>query len=121
MSEPLHSNEMRQSLVEELVAEYRRRRTAGEKVDRKAFLLRYPYVADALRVEFDNDSGGNYDRCKWDFGDNHDSDDCEKPHQRQAPPLQPLNHPRQHQSRPHQSLPTPRPLCQYPLIYSFYH
>lgn len=54
MSEPLHSNEMRQSLVEELVAEYRRRRTTGEKVERKAFLLRYPYVAEALQAEFDN-------------------------------------------------------------------
>jgi PKD repeat protein len=34
----------------------------------------------SLRVEFDNNSGGTYDRCKWDFGDDHHSDDCDRPH-----------------------------------------
>lgn len=33
-----------------------------------------------LHVEFDNDSDGDYDRCEWDFGDDHDSDDCDDPH-----------------------------------------
>ncbi|MFN8455488.1 MAG: PKD domain-containing protein [Anaerolineae bacterium] len=33
-----------------------------------------------LHVEFDNDSDGNYDRCEWEFGDDHDSDDCDGPH-----------------------------------------
>ncbi|HXV42732.1 MAG TPA: PA14 domain-containing protein, partial [Anaerolineae bacterium] len=32
-----------------------------------------------LRVEFDNDSSGDYDRCEWEFGDDHDSDDCDNP------------------------------------------
>jgi uncharacterized protein YgiM (DUF1202 family)/chitodextrinase len=33
-----------------------------------------------LHVEFDNESRGHYDRCEWDFGDDHDSDDCDDPH-----------------------------------------
>jgi PKD repeat protein/uncharacterized protein YraI len=33
-----------------------------------------------LKVEFDNDSDGNYNRCEWDFGDDHDSDDCDPRH-----------------------------------------
>lgn len=32
-----------------------------------------------LRVKFDNDSHGDYDRCQWKFGDDHDSDDCGNP------------------------------------------
>lgn len=34
----------------------------------------------SLRVEFDNNSDGTFDRCEWDFGDDHDSNDCDKPH-----------------------------------------
>ena len=30
-----------------------------------------------LRVEFDNDSNGEYDDCDWDFGDGEESDDCD--------------------------------------------
>jgi hypothetical protein len=30
-----------------------------------------------LRVEFDNDSNGDYDDCDWDFGDGDGSDDCD--------------------------------------------
>jgi PKD repeat protein len=33
-----------------------------------------------LRVEFDNNSGGSFDRCEWDFGDDHHSDNCDHPH-----------------------------------------
>lgn len=32
-----------------------------------------------LRVRFDNDSGGNFDHCEWDFGDDHHSNDCDRP------------------------------------------
>jgi PKD repeat protein/uncharacterized protein YgiM (DUF1202 family) len=32
-----------------------------------------------LRAEFDNHSNGDYDSCKWDFGDGHTSDDCDDP------------------------------------------
>ncbi|MFN8458970.1 MAG: PKD domain-containing protein [Anaerolineae bacterium] len=34
----------------------------------------------SLRVKFDNDSTGKYDRCEWDFGDGHKSHDCGNPH-----------------------------------------
>lgn len=30
-----------------------------------------------LRVEFDNDSEGDYDDCEWDFGDGDTDDDCD--------------------------------------------
>jgi PKD repeat protein len=30
-----------------------------------------------LRVKFDNDSSGDYDRCEWQFGDGDESDDCD--------------------------------------------
>lgn len=32
-----------------------------------------------LRVEFDNDSEGDYDSCRWHFGDDHTSHDCDEP------------------------------------------
>ena len=32
-----------------------------------------------LRVRFDNDSDGNYDSCRWDFGDDNSSRDCDDP------------------------------------------